>query len=95
MTETTANEIYDVLVRECGAPEGMRESFLAVMTRPGETSEYRFIGDLGFGGKFRNTNNRFYVDCYSEHVTEARTQMIDAANVKLAAIKRGHDNEIF
>lgn len=90
MTEITANEIYDVLVGECGAPDGdMRNNFIAVMTRPKETTEYRFIGDLGFGGKFRNMNERFYVDCYPEHVTAERNQMIDAANVKLAAIKKG------
>lgn len=88
MTETTANEIYDVLVAECGAPNGdMRENFTAVMTRPTETAEYRFIGDLGFGGKFRNVNDRFYVDCYPEHATPARVKMIDAANVKLTALK--------
>ena len=48
--------------------------------------EYRFIGALGFGGKFRNNGNNDnvpYVDCYFESLTPARQAMMDRANARL------------
>ena len=43
-----ANRIYDVLVAEAGASEYFRQDFLYHFG----THEFRFGGDLGFGGKF-------------------------------------------
>lgn len=55
-------------------------------------TEYRFMGDLGFGGKFRNNGNRDntpYVDCYPENETPERLKMIEAANKRLAELFGG------
>ena len=83
-----AAEIYAKLMELCGAPEGARESFMhahvsaQVATPP---TEFRFQGSLGFGGKFRVTRDRIYVDCYPEDRTDQRDKAIQAMNTWLAA----------
>lgn len=86
ISEDVANEIYDVLVEECKAPERMREDFISFCSRSYRSREYRFIGNLGFGGKFWHNDGRFYVTCYSEDETEQRRKAIKAANERLAEI---------
>lgn len=88
MTEAMANEIYDILVKEAGAPESMRRSFLQVQTDEHDPCrEYRFIGDLGFGGKFWVNNDRLYVNCYREDETKARTKIIERVNGLLEIVQ--------
>jgi len=69
-TEQQANEIFDMLVKECGSNESLRENF--VYSILDGCREYRFGGDLGFGGKFRNNGNGVYVDCYQENANSER-----------------------
>ena len=84
ISKADANAIYDILKEECGATEFWREDFV----RSGaDITEYRFQGVLGFGGKFWNTNDRWYVTCYSEDETPERRGVMDAANKRLAALK--------
>lgn len=48
--------------------------------------EFRFMGALGSGGKFRNNGNNGnvpYVDCYLENLNAERQAMIDRANERL------------
>lgn len=45
--------------------------------------EYRFMGHLGYGGKFRTTYNSWKVDCYSESENPERLKLIDRINKKL------------
>lgn len=89
--------VLTILQEECGfvctdprQKEAFRNSILAPQPDGGPVcAEYRFMGSLGFGGKFRNNgnnNNVPYVDCYSEHETPERLKMIDAANARLAEI---------
>ena len=87
LNEKQANAIYDILVEECGAPEEAydREYFVRHQTTD-EISEWRFQGNLGFGGKFWNCNNRLYVNCYREDETPLRQIMIDVANKRLLDI---------
>lgn len=98
LTSEQANAIYDVLVAECGAHEGGRSHFVY-----GETVEFvpewRFIGSLGFGGKFwrafgRGFNGvrsewveRWYVNCYPEDETPERKAAIDRTNVLLENLR--------
>lgn len=90
MTKDEANAIYDILVRECGAAEGDarhwngRASFVREFTKDRPTVEYRFQGDLGFGGKFYPQDMR--VSCYLEDSTHKRREMIRRANEALRAL---------
>lgn len=81
-----ADEVWDILVAECGAWEDMRDSYrLYVRLHRRWPSEWRFIGALGFGGKVRwdSHNDRMYVDCYPEDRNDERDAMIARANEAL------------
>lgn len=80
-----AGKVYDVLMETCSAPACERESFIDHYINPTPSSEWRFCGALGFGGKFRSP--AFRVDCYPEDETPARREMISKANEQLAGLK--------
>jgi len=63
-------------------------SFVHATTKGPATTEYRFQGTLGFGGKFRDNANRLapYVDCYSEDRTPPRSAIIEAVNAELSKL---------
>jgi len=90
LTVEQANAIYDVLVKECGACDygHDRESFVHRQITE-EIPEWRFCGDLGFGGKFWRNCGRWYVTCYREDETPKRLAMIDAANESLGKLLEG------
>ena len=75
-----ANNIWNILVKHCGASERGREDFVAVAIQGGIT-EYRFIGGLGFGGKF--WGDRMKVTCYKEDETPLILKAIEEANKEL------------
>jgi len=75
--------IYDVLVKYAGAEERGREDFIHAH-RYDICTEYRFIGALGFGGKYYSEKSR--VSCYSEHETPERREMIQKTNEALKNI---------
>jgi hypothetical protein len=79
------NAAYNVLVRYCGAREDGREMFLAAQQAHHPT-EYRFVGALGFGGKFWLNDGRVYVTCYREDETDERRDRIAVANRMLAEL---------
>jgi len=88
MTEEIANLIYDILVQDCAAAESMRDSWLYHQTNKEElTTEWRFSGLLGFGGKFWRNMGKWYVDGYQEDYTPERKKLIAATNKKLVAIR--------
>jgi hypothetical protein len=97
LTVAQANAVYDILVEHAGASEEGRESFVFLQTDQ-HVEEYRFIGGLGFGGKFRRLRSgliregdlEWYVDAYPEdyRARPERLQMIGAANTALAALKQ-------
>lgn len=72
--------IFDVLVTCAGARESMWEDFLHSL-RCG-TREYRFQGNLGFGGKYWPETNT--VSCYTEDMTDHRRAIITDTNGHLA-----------
>ena len=80
-----ANKVYDILVEECWASESGRDAFISTETTE-VCTEYRFCGNLGFGGKFWNANDRLYVNYYSEDGTPQRDKMMDAANKRLSKL---------
>lgn len=89
MTEPQANAIYDVLVREAGANESDRLSFVVYVTSSERWPlEFRFMGSLGFGGKFWLTRHdpMYYVNCYREDETPERLATIERTNAALVAV---------
>lgn len=94
MTSNQASAVYDILVRECGAhsDERSRDEFIYEQTRDRPTSEYRFQGLLGFGGKFWNLPGRgdraWSVSCYKEDRDPEITAMMEGANTALQALWR-------
>ena len=95
LSEADAGAIYDMLVEHAGATDSYdSRSAFVYGQRYRFTPEYRFIGNLGFGGKFRRSDpgteerrlgltESWKVDCYSEDRTPERGIMIDAANAAL------------
>lgn len=88
-----ANEIWQVLVETCGCRNDDNRfdlySFCSYLERNPHSfgHEYRFMGALGFGGKFYNDNFRWRVGCYREHETPARVEMMRIANERLAELR--------
>lgn len=75
---------YHILVKYAGAPDdAMDRRAFAVAHRNG-CEEYRFMGRLGFGGKYRSKTNT--VDCYPEDMTPERRTIIDATNAALNGV---------
>lgn len=72
---------WTTLVRFAGAidRDTDRRSFVDAFTKP-STVEYRFMGELGFGGKFWRNADRFYVSCYREDETPKRRELIEYIN---------------
>jgi hypothetical protein len=70
--------IWDILVELCGACSEDRDLFIA-----NTSFEYRFMGNLGFGGKiYMDAPPR--VSCYKEDETPARLKIIEVANKALS-----------
>lgn len=99
MREKTANGVYDVLVAHCGAREASREDFVYTHTRE-FCIEYRFMGSLGFGGKFwRNHSFRpdgtygehWYVSNYREDETPVTRAAAEAAAGPLDDLRARHE----
>lgn len=83
-----ANAVYDVLVQECGAYKGFREDFvLHFCEDPLDrlTSQWRFGGLLGFGGKFNWIH--MSVSLYQDDLTPLRAGIQQRANARLAALR--------
>ena len=92
LTAEIANKIYDILVVTVGARDDgwTRECFVhsEMKSLIFGSSEYRFVGSLGFGGKFRRSRyNGWYVDCYPEDENPARREKLKNANMALKELK--------
>lgn len=87
LTQEQAVRVYKVLLEQCGArpAEDAVAGFVHEFTRENPTSEYRFCGALGSGGKFRFP--RFTVDCYPEDSNPIRDKMVADGNAALAVVK--------
>jgi hypothetical protein len=88
MSREVAGRIYDIL-EEIGARSDMRDIFVYSHITDEFQREWRFQGQLGFGGKFWNEYSYFdkkyewRVSCYSEDENRKRLEIITAVNRKL------------
>ena len=81
--------IYDVLVRTCDATddESNRLQWDSFWLRSNDPDEYRFIGALGFGGKFWRGRSEWHVSCYPEDRNPERDERIKRANHALEVLR--------
>lgn len=89
MTPEHAAAAHDILVERAGADREDRYSFIFHICKPQPTTEYRFGGLLGHGGKFRNPRDGEripYIDCYPEDLTDERRAIIGDVNAELVAL---------
>jgi len=94
LTADQANAVYDILVKHADENEDeySREQFVYAQTT-GFISEYRFMGGLGFGGKFRRrSTGEWAVDCYSENLNPRTKALIKATNKALREYQEGNAN---
>jgi hypothetical protein len=88
--EVTAGVIYDVLVREAGASdtESMRAQFARWFANREELREFRFMGELGFGGKLWWTGRprHFAISYYPEHRSADRDAIVERASAALGEL---------
>ena len=82
MTEETANLIFDVLMDNVDAYAEDRADFVFYMLQDCR-HEWRFQGNLGFGGKTYIESDRWRVNCYQEDETPERAKIIKTTNEKL------------
>lgn len=88
------NNVYDILTTYVGADPGERREFLnntAVDEAAGRepaNGEYRFMGDLGFGGKLFTDEMR--VSQYAEDETPESIAAIEQANQELTRLVQSH-----
>ena len=76
--------VYARLVAECNAKEDRRADFLLYMAEPGRR-EFRFSGNLGFGGKLSRDARGLRVSCYQEDETPDRVARVKRLNAWLAS----------
>lgn len=85
MNAQQANKIYEVLVNTAGASESLRTGFVEAHTRDKRPcTEWRFMGKLGFGGKYYADRNT--VDCYPEDISPERKELIQKIRSELKDI---------
>ncbi len=73
--------IWSILIDECGASERQWDEFYLHWP---QCREFRFQGNLGFGGKVYNQLGRVWVDNYPEHSTAETVIAISRANARLS-----------
>lgn len=89
LTKEEARDVWDILESECDAGEKGEDQFVLTMTQPEHpTTEYRFQGALGFGGKFNIDYNRWYVSYYTENETPYLNLCEARANARLHHLYR-------
>lgn len=74
-------EIYNILINNCNADSKQLEEFVSYHIKNSMFPEWRFQGNLGFGGKYHAIFNR--VSCYSEDLNQKTLKIIEKTNLEL------------
>ena len=87
LSKEQATEIYRVLVKYCDAEDCEEDEirFAEEFSKDNPGTEWRFIGNLGYGGKFYWPG--MYVDYYSEDETKIRQSIARRTNRILKKMK--------
>jgi hypothetical protein len=84
----TATAIYDLLVAQAGAHDGESEraQFANFYAQRERSREFRFMGNLGFGGKiWYDPYAGWSINCYRGEETPVTLALIERVNTALAA----------
>lgn len=90
LTPEVAAAVYDLLIERCEAPNREKDHFVYRQSKTDEPpiTEWRFCGMLGFGGKFWNVHERWYVSAYPEDTNAERRLIIAQTNQALFGLFR-------
>lgn len=88
LPQSVIEHIYRILMEEAGAPKHWREDFILHHMEQKPSTEYRFFGKLGPGGKLWRKGLRFYVNCYTEDENPERLKIISRVNERLDELMR-------
>lgn len=88
LPQSVIEHIYRILMEECAAPAHWKDDFVFHQMKPNPTTEYRFCGNLGFGGKINRKGLRFFVNCYTEDENPQRLEIISRVNERLDELMR-------
>lgn len=92
LSHAVAADIYDILVQHARANIGDRRYFAlrqsTVTPDSPKIDEWRFGGLLGYGGKFWNVNDKWYVTAYPEDTTDEIRRIIAGTNLALLELFR-------
>lgn len=87
-----ARSVWAILVNYAGATDtdsnwvSFRQWFDKAIEKGGD--EYRFMGRLGFGGKFWiSRHDGMHVSCYREDLNSEREMVISETNIALARLE--------
>jgi hypothetical protein len=81
MKPDDAEKVYEILVKFAGFQDTDRNRQHFVLSMREGSSEYRFQGSLGVGGKYLIEHN--VVSCYSDDLNDERFNIIRATNQAL------------
>jgi hypothetical protein len=96
LNDAQIDAIYRILVVECQVnpdPEWITsfEDFKRILDQQQLPIEWKFMGNLGSGGKFYFNGLRAYVDCYTEDLDAPREAVINRANKEIALALARYD----
>ena len=88
LPEYIANEIYDILICDLGAPEypNSRDDFVRAFSDPGDwgaPKEFRFGGTYGLAGKFWWNNGKFYASGWSHGEVDEKTYATQVVHLEV------------
>jgi hypothetical protein len=74
--------IYDLLYEHCKAPWGLKNSFIQSFSDHSKSypKEFRYQGNMGFGGKIYMDGTKIWIGCYKEDETPERLATICKVN---------------
>ena len=78
-------EIYNILIKNCDANLEELEEFVLYNAKKTIYPEWRFQGNLGFGGKYYASTNR--ISCYSEDLNPDTLKILEKTNNELKICK--------
>lgn len=92
MSLEDANQVYKILVKFAGLQDTDENRYRFLYAVRNGTSDYRFQGSLGIGGKYLIEYN--VVSCYGEDLNDERFQIIRRTNQALRDYAEGNGHEL-
>lgn len=82
MNDDELNEIWDFLVKECGAYEGARKCFIGSEFRNRPDYGFKFIGDFGKKGSIKEVEKKLIIFCDEKDLDDDKQLLLSKAQEK-------------